>query len=109
MSRYTKKRPRWYWSPEEEAELIRRWPAPVIPGRSNHAIRQHALNMGLPPRKPGRPVSISDPDDVFSDRRAREQEARMDEKNKERARLAEEAERRARAPLTVGNGRVFRG
>lgn len=98
------------------------------PNDARNTIRQHVVYIrqklkagwrilsvdhnGLPTKTAGvwmYRLERYDIDDVFSDRRAREQEARMDEKNKERARLAEEAERRARAPLTVGNGRTYRG
>lgn len=53
---------------------------------------------------------MTDPDEVFSDRRAREETRRMDEKMAERAKAAaEEAARRERAPVPTGLGRVFKG
>ena len=49
-----RKRERWFWLPEEEAELLRRWPDADLPGRSPHAVGMHGLHMGLPRREPGR-------------------------------------------------------
>ena len=51
---------------------------------------------------------MTDADDVFSDRRAREEQQRMDAKMAERAKAAEEAARRERAPIPAGMGRVYK-
>ena len=51
---------------------------------------------------------MTDIDDIFEDRRAREKTKRMDAKMAERAKAAEEAARRERAPVPAGMGRTVK-
>ena len=103
--KWVRKRYPWYWTAEEEAEVLRSYPNPncevMVPGRSRHAIKLHAHKMGLTRH-------MVDPNEVFSDRRARELEQRLADEAERERKAAEEAARRERAPTPCGNGRVFR-
>lgn len=51
---------------------------------------------------------MSDPDEIFSDRRAREKERAVEEKAERERKAEEDRARRERAPINVGNGRTYR-
>jgi hypothetical protein len=111
------KRPDWGWTPEQEAELRRLWPTGMAvkeiayrlgKGKQATGSRAHKLGMTRPNGHPKKEAAMVEADDVFSDRRARELERRLEEQAARETRAAEEQARRERAPVRVGVGRIYK-